>query len=131
MNRFGKGVSIFYGGAVEVEVEEEPVGETAEGIARDVREHVTDPIIEVDAPGGVVVTAMLTADALVLHVINYTDAPAEGVRIRVTPGDHPHSAVREVVALGGEAPAATDIDATDGLAFVLCKVDRYVVVAVE
>ena len=130
-NSFGKGVSIFYGGAVEVEVEEEPVGETAEGIARDVREHVTDPIIEVDAPGGVVVTAMLTADALVLHVINYADAPAEGVRIRVTAGDHPHSAVREVVGLGGEAPAATDIDATDGLAFTLGKVDRYVVVAVE
>ena len=84
-----------------------------------------------DAPGGVVVNAMLVADALVLHAINYADAPAENVRIRVTPGDHPHSAVREIVAPGGDAPQAADVCADDGLAFTLDKIDRYAVVAVE
>ncbi len=74
---------------------------------------------------------MLVGDALVLHVVNYADAPAGNVRIRVTPGDHPHSAVREIVALGGAAPEATDVCADDGLAFTLSEVDRYVVVAVE
>ena len=128
---FGEGVSVFYPGAVEVEVEEDPVGETAERIAADVRAHVADPIIEVEAPGGVVLNAMRVADMLVLHVINYADAPAENVRLRVTPGDHPHSGVREIVALGGQPPAATHVRAADGLAFTLDNIDRYAVVAVE
>ncbi|KKK82701.1 hypothetical protein LCGC14_2800750, partial [marine sediment metagenome] len=130
-NTFGEGVCIFYPGAVEVEVEEDPVGEMANSIAADVREHVTDPIIEVEAPGGVVVNAMLVADTLVLHTLNYADAPAENVRIRVTPGDHPHSGVREIVALGGPPPAVTDVRAADGLAFTLDSIDRYAIVAVE
>jgi len=130
-NAFGEGRCIFYPGAAEVEVEEDPVGETAVRIAADVREHLSDPIIEVSAPGGVVVNAMLVGDALVLHAMNYADAPAKDVRIRVTAGDHPHSAIREVVALGGDAPAAEDVCTDDGLAFTLGEVDRYVVVAVE
>ena len=52
-NSFGKGTSIFYPGALELEIEAEPTGPAAKALADDVKAHLADPVIEVDAPAGV------------------------------------------------------------------------------
>jgi len=126
-NRFEKGLSIFRPGAAELEVEADPTGPVAEGIADDVIAHVRDPVIEVDAPEGVAVNVMDADAGTVVHVMNYADAPAENVRLRLTAG----GALRRVLPLGDGSDAAVDVSTADGLAFTLPRVRRYTAVVVE
>jgi hypothetical protein len=126
-NRFGKGLSIFHPGAVEVEIEAEPNGPAAAQIVEDVKAHVSDPIVEVDAPPGVAVNVMHAAPGVVVHVMNYREGPAENVRLRLTAGGK----LDRVVPFGDGSPEATDVSTTDGLAFTLPKVAHYTAVVVR
>ncbi len=125
-NRFGKGLSIFYPGAAEVEIEAEPNGPTAARVVEDVKAHLRDPIVEVDAPPGVAVNVMHAAPGVVVHVMNYREGPAENVRLRLTAGGK----LPRVVPFGDGSNKATDVSTSDGLAFTLPKVAQYTAVVV-
>ena len=129
-NRFGAGTSIFYPGAAERAIEAEPNGPVAERIAADIRAHLADAIVEVAAPAGVAVNVMRAAVGLVVHVLNYAEAPAEGVRIRLTALAANGADVREVLPLGNGSAEADDVDRSDGLALTLPRVGRYTAVVV-
>lgn len=124
-NAFGKGRSIFYPGAVELEIEAEPSGRAAAGIVADVNAHLSERIIEVDAPPGVTVNVMVARAGLVVHVLNYTGEVVRNVKCRLLPGEHLKGMVRKVLPLGAGADRAADVSDDGGLSFALETVDRY------
>ncbi len=125
-SRLGEGTSIFYPGAAEVAIEADPNGPAAESIAADVKAHVRDPIIEVDAPPGVAVNVMEAAAGTVVHVMNYAETPAENVKCRLTAG----GTIRKVLPLADGSNEAVDVSTHAGLAFTLPKVRQYTAVVV-
>ncbi len=146
---FGKGRSIFYPGALELEIENDPNGQAAASIVADVKRHLASPIIEVDAPGGVTVNVMQSAAGLVVHVLNYTGGPVSNVKLRLLPGERrarPGGAgprteppaggtIRQVLPMGQGSAEARDISAAGdgeaaGLSFTLETVDTYTAVVI-
>ena len=127
---FGQGFSIWYPGAVEIEIENDPNGAAADGVARDVVGHLSNRIVELTAPSGVAVNVMLADAGLVAHVLNYRDKPVDDVNIRLLPGDHLKGTALRVLPLGGGSAAPADVSAAGGLSFRLPKLDRYTAVVV-
>ena len=129
-NDFGKGHAIFYPGAVELEIERDPNGKAAAGIVADVNAHLSDRIIEADAPPGVTVNVMQSAAGLVVHVLNYTGRLVRDVKLHLLPGEHLGGTVKRVLPLGAGSPRVTELGSEDGLRFTLETVDRYTAVVI-
>ena len=150
---FGRGRSIFYPGAVEVEIEADPLGPAAESIARDVRAALRDPLVEVQAPPGVAVNLMYAQAGLVVHVLNYTGKLVGPIRVRLTPGALAFAAeatavvvparretlapptapkLRQVMPIGKGSRRVTDVAASaGGVSFRLARVDSYTAIVVR
>ena len=151
---FGRGRSIFYPGAVEMEIEADPLGPAAESLARDVRAALRDPLIEVQAPPGVAVNLMYAQAGLVVHVLNYTGKRVGPVRVRLTPGAlafacqardvaagrsgarKPDRArapkLRQVMPIGQGSKRATHVQASaDGVSFCLARVADYTAIVIR
>jgi len=129
-HRFDRGWSVFYPGALELQIESDPNGRPAEAVVQDVKAHLSDPIIEVDAPPAVAVNVMRSAAGLVVHVMNYAEQPVADVRIRLTPGEHLSGTVKRVLPLGDGSAEVKDLSSENGLRFTLERVGTYTAVVI-
>jgi hypothetical protein len=123
-NLYGNGKAIFYPDPLELLIENEPDGKLSQMILEDVKSNIKDPIVEVQAPIGIVVNVMHSEAGQVVHILNYgyEADPVRNIKIHLT---QPKGRKIVVIPFGNrEYTMEGNID-KKGLTFTLPEIHMY------
>ena len=129
-HNFGKGHVVFYPESIGDKLKNGQIDEHRRQFIEDLRRLQGTPLIEVDAPDGVLATVMGKGrNKIIVHLINYRPEPVGSVQVRL-----PGCSFSQVTLLSPDEPKPTldRVDARpDGLSFAVERLNVYAVALVS